>query len=89
VTRLGCIACHSSDGTKEGHSGPTWKGIAGNKRSFKDGSSAIADEAYLRQAILQPEAQIVSGYELGMASYAGVLSESELKSVILYIQSLK
>jgi cytochrome c2 len=89
VTRFGCIACHSSDGTKEGHSGPTWKGIAGNKRSFKDGSSAIADEAYLRQAILQPEAKIVSGYELGMASYAGVLSESELKSVIFYIQSLK
>lgn len=89
VTRFGCIACHSSDGTKEGHSGPTWKGIAGNKRTFKDGSSAIADEAYLRQAILQPEAKIVSGYDLGMASYAGVLTESELKSVILYIQSLK
>jgi hypothetical protein len=89
VTRFGCIACHSSDGTKEGHSGPTWKGIAGSKRTFKDGSSAIADEAYLRQAILQPEAKIVSGYDLGMASYAGVLSESELKSVILYIQSLK
>ena len=49
--------------------------------------AAIAEPR--RQAILQPEAKIVSGYELGMASYAGVLSESELKSVILYIQSLK
>lgn len=89
VTRYGCIACHSIDGATVGHSGPTWKTLYGAERTFKDGSSAKADDAYLKESILDPAKRLVKGYELGMGSYAGVLSEAEIESVILYLKSLK
>ncbi|MGC4015954.1 MAG: cytochrome c [Luteolibacter sp.] len=89
ATRYGCIACHSVDGATVGHSGPTWKGLLGEKRTFKDGTSLTADEAYIRESILDPAKKIVKGYELGMGSYAGVLSDTDIDSLILYIKSLK
>jgi cytochrome c551/c552 len=90
AVRYGCIACHSVDGTLEGHSGPSWKGLYGAERKFLNGKPArIADDAYLSDAILEPAKEIVEGYALGMGSYAGVLDEAELKSILLYIRSLK
>lgn len=88
ATRYGCIACHSVDGATVGHSGPSWKGLLGATRTFKDGTSLTADEAYVRESILDPARKIVKGYELGMGSYAGVLSDGEIDSLILYIKSL-
>lgn len=88
-TRYGCIACHSTDGATEGHSGPTWKGLFGSERKFTDGTRRVADETYLREAILEPDKTIVEGFALGMGSYAGILKDEELESVILYIKSLK
>lgn len=89
-TKYGCIACHSVDGAMVGHSGPTWKGLYGGNRSFKDGSSLPkVDDAYLRESILDPAKRIVKGYELGMGSYQGVLTDTDIESVILYIKSLK
>ncbi len=87
--RYGCIACHSVDGTREGHSGPTWKGLHGSQRRFIKGPPRVADDAYLLEAILEPSKSIVEGYALGMGSYAGVLSEVELQGILLYIRSLK
>ncbi len=89
AVRYGCIACHSTDGKQEGHSGPTWKGLHGSLRRFTDGTSRRADDAYLLEAMLEPDKTIVEGYAVGMASYAGVLSDAELQSVILYIRTLK
>lgn len=88
-TSYGCIACHSIDGTKEGHSGPTWKGLVGSQRRFIKGAPRIADDAYLLESMLEPGKAIVEGYALGMGSYAGVLSDTELKSIALYIGTLK
>jgi len=90
VTRYGCIACHSIDGTKEGHSGPTWKGLYGSERRFSQGGKPrVADDAYLLESMLEPGKAIVEGYSLGMGSYSGILSEPELQSIVLYIRSLK
>ena len=52
----------------------------------------MADERYLRESILEPSAKVVSGYErgeVGMPSYAGVLTDREIESIILFIKSLK
>lgn len=90
ATRYGCIACHSVDGATQGHSGPTWKGLHGSKREFKDGSSiASADDDYLKESIMEPAKHLVKGYELGMGSYTGVLSDKDIDGIILYIKSLK
>ena len=84
-----CFACHSLDGAKEGHSGPTWKGLYGTERRFTKGAPRKADEAYLIESMLDPGKAIVEGYALGMGSYAGVLSEAEMKSIVLFIETLK
>jgi hypothetical protein len=51
----------------------------------------MADEAYLRESMLQPSAKVVAGYERGevsMPSYAGVLTDQQIESLVLFIKSL-
>jgi cytochrome c2 len=89
---MGCVACHSVDGGTAGKVGPTWKGLFGAERNFKDGEPAVADEAYLRESILEPAAKVVLGFEkndAGMPSYAGVLTEAQIEAIILYIKTLR
>jgi hypothetical protein len=89
----GCSACHSTGATAVVMAGPTWKGLYGQSRSFANRAApVIADEAYLRESILEPAAKIVSGYERGdisMPSYSGVLTDQQIESVILFIKSLR
>jgi glucose/arabinose dehydrogenase/cytochrome c2 len=88
----GCIACHAIDESPLTKLGPTWRGLYGSERRFAGGVVRVtADENYLRQSILEPGAKIVEGYEQGevsMPSYAGVLSESQIQSLIMFIKSL-
>lgn len=86
---MGCVACHSIDGSTEGKTGPSWKGLFGIDRDFEDGSMESANEFYIRDSILDPMKKIVKGYKPGMASYKGVLSDAQIESLILYIRSLK
>jgi mono/diheme cytochrome c family protein len=85
---LGCIACHSSDGTTEGKVGPTWRRLYGARRTFIDGTSEVADELYLREKILDPQQKKMKAGQVEMPSYRGVLSEQQLESLVLYIKSL-
>ena len=90
---IGCMACHSTDGTTVGKVGPSWKGLAGSERQISKGIGKVkADAAYLRESITNPGAKVVSGFEkfdTGMPIYAGILNESQIESLVLYIQSLK
>jgi cytochrome c2 len=86
--RMGCMGCHTVDGSTGTGVGPTMKDLYGSERNFRDGSTAIADENYLRQKIKNPGTSIVAGYDEGMPSFLGILSEDEINSVILYIKSL-
>jgi glucose/arabinose dehydrogenase/mono/diheme cytochrome c family protein len=89
----GCMACHAIDDSTVTRLGPTWKGLFGSSRTYAKGVlRTTADEAYLRESILEPAAKVVSGYERGesgMPSYAGVLNDPQIESVILFIKSLK
>jgi mono/diheme cytochrome c family protein len=73
--------------------GPTFRGLYGSSRTFSSGVVRVtADDGYLRESILEPGAKVVSGYErlgMGMPSFAGVLTDAQIESVILYIKSLK
>lgn len=83
-----CIGCHSLDGSA--NVGPTWKGLFGSTRNFVDGTSAVADENYLRESILNSKAKIVKGYENGnMPAFAGTLKDDDVTAVIEFIKSLK
>jgi glucose/arabinose dehydrogenase/cytochrome c2 len=89
---LGCALCHSNDGSTLGKVGPTWKGLFGKARSFSDGTQAVADEAYIRESIRTPQAKIVQGYEKGdvaMPAFEGLVSDSQIEALILYIKTLQ
>lgn len=97
---IGCMACHSTDGTTVGKVGPSWKGIFGSERDIgkmagenvKKALKVKADESYLRESITHPNAKVVKGFEkfdTGMPIYAGILNESQIESLVLYIKSLK
>jgi len=90
----GCMACHSIDGTTVGKVGPSWKGLYGSERQIANHKVKVvkADDAYLKEAILDPAAKVVKGFEkfdTGMPIYAGALNDSQVDSLILYIKSLK
>lgn len=83
-----CIGCHSADGSSV--VGPTFKGLFGKSRSFVSGKTATADEDYLRDSILNPNANVVTGYPAGvMPAYAGQLSDDEVNAIIEFIKTLK
>lgn len=56
----GCSGCHSLDGSDM--VGPTWQGLYLREEQMEDGATIIADEAYITNSILNPNAQIVAGY---------------------------
>lgn len=92
ATMYGCVACHSLDGSTAGRTGPSWRNIYDRPRPLADGTTRRADDAYLREAILEPAKTIVRGYEnaeVGMPPYQGVLKDEDVASLILYIRSLK
>jgi mono/diheme cytochrome c family protein len=90
---FGCMACHATAPGAPDRLGPSFVGLYGSSRTFADGSPpVVADEVYLREAIVEPAATVVAGYdtgEVGMPSYAGVLTDAEVASVILFIKSLR
>src|SRR3954469_24587521 len=80
-----CLTCHSIDGSES--IGPTLKGILGRSIKLKGGATITADEAYLRESILQPEAKITDGFDDLMPKPE--LTEEELKQIIEYLKTLK
>jgi cytochrome c oxidase subunit 2 len=87
MTAKGCNACHSMDGTNL--VGPSYKGLYGRTEKLADGSSVVADDAYIKESILNPSAKIVAGYQPVMPPYAGQLGDAEISDIIEYIKTLK
>jgi cytochrome c oxidase subunit 2 len=80
----GCSACHGSNG--EGGVGPPLAGLYGSQVALADGSAALADDAYLTEAIREPDAMRVAGYDVAMPS--NDLDHEQIAAVIAYIRAL-
>lgn len=87
VTRNACDTCHSSDGTQL--QGPTFQGLWMAEREMEDGEIVTADENYIRESILEPNARITAGYQPVMPSYAGTLNDRQIDAIIEYIKTLE
>lgn len=63
-----CAGCHSLSGAAG--AGPSIKGLAGSTVTLADGTTVVADDAYLARSITDPDAQISKGYNAGIMSAA-------------------
>ncbi|MBI2374905.1 MAG: cytochrome c [Deltaproteobacteria bacterium] len=80
----GCNACHSVDGVRL--VGPSIKALYGKTEATSAGE-VVVDDAYLKESLLQPMAKVVNGFPPVMPPLP--LSDIEVDSLVLYIQTLK
>ncbi|MBZ0253961.1 MAG: cytochrome c oxidase subunit II [Candidatus Methylomirabilis sp.] len=83
----GCVACHSTDGTQI--IGPTFKGLYNHEVPLADGTKVVADENYIRESILDPQAKLVAGFGPVMPTFQGTIKDEEITALIAYIKTLK
>ncbi len=86
IAANGCAACHSIDGAAG--VGPTWFQLAGSEVQLSGGGTVTADDAFLTESILQPQAKIVAGFEAQqMPAYT--FTEEQVADIIAYIKTLR
>ena len=83
--QLGCATCHRTD--TQGR-GPNLAGIFGKPVQLEDGRRVTADENYIRESILNPQAKIVAGFKPIMPTFQGQVTEESLGALVSYVKSL-
>ena len=81
---MGCAGCHGQD--FGGGAGPPLVGLAGAEVPLADGTTVVADTAYLIRSIADPGAELVADYNLRMP--ANNLSDAEIADIVAYIETL-
>jgi cytochrome c oxidase subunit 2 len=85
-TKLQCITCHYAEA---GNRAPLLEGLFNTRVALQDGRTVVADESYIRESILVPEAKIRAGYRPIMPPFQGQVSQDDLVKLIAFIKSLK
>lgn len=80
----GCASCHGASG--QGGVGPTWVDLAGSDVQLEDGTTVVADDAYLIRSIVEPDAEEVAGYTIAMP--VNGVSDAEAADIVAYIKEL-
>ena len=87
---LGCQGCHSLDGSKS--TGPTFKGLAGSKVQLTNGKTVTADDKYLLDSIIDPDVDIVKGYQPGVMTAVikkGQVPQDQAQQLVDFIKQQK
>ena len=82
---LACVSCHLDSGQGRG---PSLKDIVGTTVELQDGSTAVVDEAYLRESILNSQAKVLKGFQPLMPTFQGLVSEESLAALIEHVKTL-
>ena len=82
---LGCQVCHRME--KQGI-GPVLTGVFGSQVKLQSGETVTADESYVRESILNPQAKITAGFQPLMPPFQGRINEEEVMQLVAYIKSL-
>ena len=83
--QLGCTTCHRNDSQARG---PNLAGLYGNPVTLTDGRTIIADDNYIRESIIRPEAKIVAGFQPIMPTFQGQINEEQIIELLNYIRSM-
>jgi cytochrome c oxidase subunit 2 len=84
--KLQCITCHSANAEARA---PVLEDLYQKTVQLKNGRTVVADDAYLRESILYPEAKVVQGWEPLMPTFKGQVDEEELIQLLAFIKSLR
>lgn len=84
TNKLGCASCHAGADQR----GAKLENIFGKEVKFVSGKTAVRDEQYLRNAIINPGSDIVEGYQPIMPTFKGQVTEEQLGHLVAYIKSL-
>jgi cytochrome c oxidase subunit 2 len=82
-----CYTCHSVEG--KASVGPHLNGVFGKPIQLDKGGTAIVDENYIRESILDPQASVAAGFQPVMPTYQGILKDRQIDALIAYIKSLE
>jgi cytochrome c oxidase subunit 2 len=82
---LSCAACHN---IRPDARGPSLANVYGSKLTLTTGQPITADDAYLRESILNPSQHITQGYAPIMPTYQGQVSEEGVIALVEYIKNL-
>ncbi len=80
-----CNTCHRPDSLARG---PNLEGLFGRTVQLADGRTLVADESYIRESIVNPNAKLVAGFQPLMPTFQGLISEEGLLQLVAYIKSL-
>src|ERR1019366_4782059 len=80
----GCSTCHLDNGKGPG---PSFVGLYGNPVHLTNGQTTTANDAFIRECILNPDTRRVAGYAPMMPSFQGQLSDAQILDLIAYIRS--
>lgn len=83
----GCFECHTVDGTP--HIGPTWLDLYLRRDPLEDGTTVVADEAYLTESMMDPRAKVVKGFKDVMPTFQGRIPGPEIAAIVEFIKSLR
>src|SRR5450759_3967939 len=83
--KFACNTCHTNNASGRG---PVLAGLFGKQVVLNDGRTVIADENYIRESILNPQAKIVQGYGPIMPTFQGQVNEEDLLKLLVYVRSL-
>ncbi len=83
---LGCDTCHRAAANGLG---PPLEGLFGKTVRLESGETMTADEAYVRESIVNPSAKVVAGFQPIMPTFECLVTEERLLELIEYIKSLK
>ena len=82
---LACNTCHQEG--PQGR-GPALAGVYGKPVELQGGGTVTADDAYIRESIVNPQAKVVNGFQPIMPTFQGLVTEEQLLQLIAYIRSL-
>ncbi len=82
---LGCAQCHKPDNSGPG---PSLVVLFGSRVQLADGSTLVADENYIRESVMNPNAKVVAGYQPIMPTFQGRINDDQMVQLIAYIKSL-
>jgi cytochrome c oxidase subunit II len=82
---LSCNACHNA---RPDARGPSLASVYNSRLTLSSGQTITADDAYLRESILNPSQHITEGYAPIMPTYQGQISEEGVIALVEYIKNL-